>query len=112
MLRSMAVSLTVLGSGSRGNCTLLASSRTKLLVDAGFSCREICRRLGLAGHDPGSIDAILISHEHSDHVSAVDVLARKFQVPVYMTAGTHHGWRRYMRERVRANGRLPRLETF
>lgn len=112
MLRSMAVSLTVLGSGSRGNCTLLTASRTKLLVDAGFSCREVCRRLGAAGHDPGSIDAILISHEHSDHVSAVDVLARKYKIPVYMTAGTHQGWRRYMRDRMKASAKLPRLETF
>jgi phosphoribosyl 1,2-cyclic phosphodiesterase len=97
----MAVSVTVLGSGSKGNCTVLASSRTKLLVDAGFSCREICRRLAAAGHDPSSIDAILISHEHSDHISAVDVLTRRFKIPVYMTAATHQGWRRYMRERVK-----------
>jgi phosphoribosyl 1,2-cyclic phosphodiesterase len=97
----MAVSVTVLGSGSRGNCTVLASSRTTLLIDAGFSCREITNRMRAAELDPESLDGVIISHEHSDHVSAVDVLARRMKLPVYMTDGTYQGWRQYMR---RANG--------
>ncbi len=68
MLAAMAVSMTVLASGSKGNCTLVSSAGTRLLVDAGLSCRELLRRLALCGESPSCIDAILITHEHSDHV--------------------------------------------
>src|SRR5271157_6479836 len=71
MLTAMAVSVTVLASGSKGNCTLVSSSGTRLLVDAGLSCRELLRRLALCGEDPHCIDAVLITHEHSDHVSGL-----------------------------------------
>ena len=91
MLANMAVSITVLASGSSGNCTLVSSSATRLLVDAGLSCREIMRRMKLCGEDPCSIDAILITHEHSDHVAGLHVLAKKLKVP-----GLHH--RRYPRQ--------------
>jgi len=109
------VSLTVLGSGSAGNCSVLASSQTRLLVDAGLSCREICRRMVLAGEDPLKLSAIIISHEHSDHISGVWVLARKLNVPVYMTALTYRAWRRYMREHGNGSGITPalaKMETF
>jgi phosphoribosyl 1,2-cyclic phosphodiesterase len=62
------VRVTVLASGSRGNCTLISSSRTRILVDAGLSCRETLNRMRLAGEDPAALTAILISHEHGDHV--------------------------------------------
>ena len=81
----MAARLTVLASGSKGNCAVVGSSRTRVLVDAGLSCRETFRRLRAAGEEPGKLDAILISHEHSDHVVGLEVLARKTRAPVYMT---------------------------
>jgi phosphoribosyl 1,2-cyclic phosphodiesterase len=74
----------VLGSGSTGNCTLIATARTRLLVDAGLSRKEVRARLAAAG-EPDSIDAILISHEHTDHVAGLPVLAKRLDVPVYMT---------------------------
>jgi phosphoribosyl 1,2-cyclic phosphodiesterase len=108
----MAVSITVLGSGSRGNCTAVSSSRTTLLVDAGFSCREICNRLHASGMDPAQVNGLVVSHEHSDHISAVDVLARRLKIPVYMTEATYAGWRRYMKRNGCSAPKLERIEIF
>lgn len=80
--------LTVLASGSKGNCTYLRGEQGALLVDAGLSAREILRRLEAAGGDPTLIEAILVTHEHIDHIRGVDVLARRLGVPVYATGGT------------------------
>jgi len=112
MLAIMAVSVTVLASGSKGNCTLVASSGTRLLVDAGLCCREILRRLLLSGCDSHGIDAILITHEHSDHVGGLRVLARKLKIPVYISASTYQQYQRGVRD---ANGQrvhLDRREAF
>src|ERR1700755_2766652 len=98
MLRIMAVSITVLASGSRGNCSVVSSSRTKILVDAGLSGRETLRRMHAAGENPAELCAILVSHEHSDHVTGVYQLSRKLKVPVYMTSATHNEWRRCARD--------------
>jgi phosphoribosyl 1,2-cyclic phosphodiesterase len=76
-------SLTVLGSGSAGNCTLIATSQCRLLVDAGFSARQITKRLASVGVCPESLDGILITHEHSDHVAGLEVFCRRFCVPIY-----------------------------
>ncbi len=76
MLAHMGVCVSVLASGSRGNSALLESSRARILVDAGVSCRETFKRLKLVGREPRSLSAILITHEHSDHVSA----GRQFQI--------------------------------
>ena len=89
--------MTVLASGSKGNSTLIATRRTRILVDAGLSCREILRRMHTAGEDPRSLDAILITHEHQDHVQGVAVLARKLGIPVYFTEMTHRAWIRWLR---------------
>lgn len=86
----------MLASGSKGNCTLLASSRTRILVDAGLSCRELFKRMKAVGEDPGTLDAILITHEHQDHVQGVSVTARKLGIPVYFTEATHRAWMRWM----------------
>ncbi len=102
----MAVSLTVLASGSRGNSTVLSGGRTRLLVDAGLSCRETLRRMRRAGEDPGALDGILISHEHSDHNSGVAVLSRTLNLPVYVSEATYHSWSRH-----NENG-LQRVEFF
>jgi phosphoribosyl 1,2-cyclic phosphodiesterase len=76
-------SLTVLGSGSAGNCSLISTGRCKLLVDAGFSARQITRRLESVGVHPESLDGILITHEHNDHVAGLEIFCRRFGVPIY-----------------------------
>lgn len=80
--------LTVLASGSKGNCTYLRGEWGALLIDAGLSARETLRRLSNAGGDASLIEAILVTHEHIDHIRGVDVLARRLGVPVYATGGT------------------------
>lgn len=78
----------VLGSGSEGNATLVYSDSAALLVDAGFSAKELERRLKFVGFEPGDIDAIVVSHEHADHIRGVRVFAKKFSAGVYLTDGT------------------------
>ena len=112
MLASMAVSVTVLASGSQGNCTLVSSSGTRLLIDAGLSCRELLHRLLLCGENPRTIDAILITHEHTDHIAGVRVLTRRLKVPVYMTGATHEAYRRSARDSAGNRVKLDRLELF
>ena len=92
--------MTVLASGSKGNSTVISSSRTRVLVDCGLSCRELLRRMALTGEDPRTLDAILITHEHIDHVSGLPVLARKLGIPVYFTEPTHRAWVRMMTPRT------------
>lgn len=79
----------VLGSGSKGNCTLIESGKTALLIDAGFSGVEIRRRLEKIGRTPEMITAILVTHEHNDHISGVGVFSRRCGVPVYANPATH-----------------------
>ncbi len=112
MLAFMAVSVTVLASGSKGNCTLVSSNGTRLLVDVGLSCRELLRRLVQCGEDPACLDAILITHEHSDHIDGLRVMAKRLKVPVYMTADTHDAYRRCARDSAGNRVKLERLETF
>ena len=104
----MGVSVSVLASGSRGNCALVATSATRILVDAGLSGRETFKRLRtLADRNDEravEISAILITHEHSDHVAGLQRLATKLNVPVFLTAPTHHAWNRMMRRRGQEDG--------
>jgi len=93
------VRFTVLASGSKGNSTIVTGGRTRILVDAGLSCRELFRRMKLAGEDPETLDAVIITHEHSDHVSGLAVTARKLGIPVYFTEGTHRAWMRWLTPR-------------
>jgi phosphoribosyl 1,2-cyclic phosphodiesterase len=83
-----ALSVCVLGSGSRGNSTYVSDGATSILIDAGFSARETGRRLRALGIDPGTLRAILLTHEHGDHVRGVERLSRLYRLPVFMTAGT------------------------
>ena len=108
----MAVSVTVLGSGSKGNCTVVSTSGTRLLVDAGFSCRELLRRMILCGLDPDCIDAVLVTHEHSDHVAGLRVLAKRLKIPVYITAPTYHAYQKGVRDSAGNRIALTRLEHF
>jgi phosphoribosyl 1,2-cyclic phosphodiesterase len=95
----MMVRFTVLASGSKGNSTIITGGRTRILVDAGLSCRELLRRMKLAGEDPETLDAVIITHEHTDHVSGLAVTARKLGIPVYFTEGTHRAWMRWLTPR-------------
>jgi phosphoribosyl 1,2-cyclic phosphodiesterase len=90
------VRMTVLASGSRGNSTIVCSAQTRILVDAGLSCRELMKRMRAAGEEPEALDAILITHEHQDHVQGMAVTARKLGIPVYLTEPTHRAWVRWM----------------
>ena len=81
-----------LGSGSKGNATLIESGRTRLLVDCGFYLRETEERLGRLGVEPASLNAILVTHEHNDHLGGVARLSRKHGIPVWMTDGTCAAW--------------------
>jgi phosphoribosyl 1,2-cyclic phosphodiesterase len=92
--------MTVLASGSKGNSTVIASSKTCVLVDAGLSCRELLRRMALAGEDPAELDAILITHEHQDHIAGLAVLARRLKIPVFFTEATHRAWVRMLTPRT------------
>lgn len=80
--------LTVLGSGSRGNALLLEAGDDALLVDAGFSFRDLVRRLGVAGRDPAAIRAIALTHEHGDHARGAAKAAAAWGVPLCASAGT------------------------
>lgn len=82
------VRLVVLGSSSSGNATLVEADGASVLVDAGFSCRELERRLVSVGADMQAVRAILLTHEHSDHTAGVRVLARRQDIPVFATPGT------------------------
>lgn len=79
-----------LGSGSRGNATLIESGSCRLLVDNGFSRRELEARLGPLGVAPSSIEALLLTHEHGDHARGVAALANHYGLAVWTTPGT---WR-------------------
>jgi len=93
------VRFTVLASGSKGNSTVISGGRTSILVDCGLSCRELFRRMKLAGEEPKSLAAIVITHEHSDHVNGVAVTARKLGIPVFFTEATHRAWMRWLTPR-------------
>ncbi len=93
------VRFTVLASGSKGNSTVVCGGRTRILVDAGLSCRELFRRMKLAGEDPGALNAIVVTHEHQDHINGLAITARKLGIPVYFTEATHRAWMRWLTPR-------------
>jgi phosphoribosyl 1,2-cyclic phosphodiesterase len=105
----MGVTVSMLASGSRGNCAVVASSTTKILVDAGVSCREIFKRMKSLGDDARSLSAILITHEHCDHIYGLATLAKKLRIPIFMTGATHQAWARAMRNQ---NGERPQIEKL
>ncbi|MEI6536090.1 MAG: MBL fold metallo-hydrolase [Verrucomicrobiaceae bacterium] len=79
------LSLTVLGSGSSGNCAVVPTDRTRLLLDAGLSGRQIMLRLEAVGLKPEDLDGVLLTHEHGDHTQGLEMLCRKHEVPLFCT---------------------------
>lgn len=84
----MSVTFCALGSGSKGNCYLVANEKNKILVDAGLSAKSIGDNLLELGVSPNEIDGIIITHEHSDHIAGVRVFSKKYDVPVYANEKT------------------------
>ncbi len=84
----MPVRLTILGSGSAGNCAYLEAGETRILIDAGFSLRQIRHRLAGIGRGPENLTGILITHEHSDHVQGLVALSEKLHIPVFCNRPT------------------------
>jgi len=87
------IRVAALGSGSSGNSLLVQAGSTTLLIDCGFTMKEAIARMLTLGITPSDIDAVLLSHEHGDHVKGVGPLSRKFGLPVWCTHGTYHGAR-------------------
>jgi phosphoribosyl 1,2-cyclic phosphodiesterase len=82
------VKVTLLGSGSRGNAVLVETADTRLLVDAGFSGRDLQRRMEAVEVDPASLTALLVTHDHGDHTRGMGVVARRWRIPLYLTPPT------------------------
>lgn len=80
-----------LGSGSRGNAALVESGSTSILIDCGFSVKQIEKRLERLARNAGNLTAIIITHEHSDHVAGLAALTQRYRIPVWITRGTFHG---------------------
>lgn len=89
---------SLLGSGSSGNAILLRSRSTKILIDNGLSFKQLSQRLEAVGESIDGLAAVLVTHEHGDHVQGLGVLARKFPVPIYMTEGTRQNLPRTLGE--------------
>ncbi|ULQ46774.1 MBL fold metallo-hydrolase [Flagellatimonas centrodinii] len=81
-----------LGSGSKGNGTVVEAGGTRVLIDCGFTLKDTEQRLARLGLEGGQLDAILVTHEHGDHLGGVGRLARRYRTPVYLTHGTARVW--------------------
>lgn len=87
----MPLFISSIASGSNGNCYYVGNGREAILVDAGISCRQIEKRMAKQGLSLQHVKAIFVSHEHTDHVKGLSVLANKYQLPVFLTNGTRRG---------------------
>jgi phosphoribosyl 1,2-cyclic phosphodiesterase len=87
----MTMQFSVLGSGSRGNSVYIETGRTAILIDDGFSGKDIIARMKAIGKDIQDLDAIFVTHEHNDHIGGVGVLSRRCRLPVYANQGTFRG---------------------
>ncbi len=94
------ISLAVLGSGSKGNAALVRCGSTHILVDAGLSAKQLVLRMNTLGISPDQLDAILITHEHSDHAQGVDVLLRQQSIPVFANALTREALSHKMKSTI------------
>jgi phosphoribosyl 1,2-cyclic phosphodiesterase len=98
------LAICTLASGSKGNATYISDGHTSILIDAGLSGIELQRRLTSRGLDPAELDAIIVSHEHSDHIKGVGILSRRYKLPVYINQPTH--------EVLAGLGRLHEIKPF
>jgi phosphoribosyl 1,2-cyclic phosphodiesterase len=98
-----------LGSGSRGNAALISAGSTTLLVDCGFSLVDTERRLARLGLQPSDLTAVVVTHEHGDHVSGVANVAEEWQVPLWITYGSYAAWRQKPKPRAQL---FHAVETF
>lgn len=89
-----------LRSGSRGNSAVVYTDKTKILVDCGISGKAVANAMCEAGIDPHSLSALVVTHEHSDHISGVGIISRKYNLPIFASEGTWEA----MREKI---GRIP-----
>lgn len=85
----MSLFISSINSGSNGNCYYVGNADEAVLIDVGITCREVERRMAALGLLIGKVKAIFVSHEHTDHVRGVDGLAKKYQLPVYLSADTY-----------------------
>jgi phosphoribosyl 1,2-cyclic phosphodiesterase len=85
----MALYISSLNSGSNGNCYYVGNDHEAVLIDAGLSCKETEKRMQRSGLAMNKVKAIFVSHEHTDHIKGVEVLSKKYQLPVYITGKTH-----------------------
>lgn len=99
----MSVQFTILGSGSGGNCAYLETPGARLLIDAGFSGRQIRQRLASIGRSPETLTGILVTHEHSDHVQGLGVLSSKLDIPVYLNRFTREATEASQKCRLKAS---------
>jgi len=93
--------LTVLGSGSSGNSAVVSTAHTTVLVDAGLSAKQLVLRMEASGISPASLDAILVTHEHSDHTGGLEILCKKWDIPVYTTPLTQESLAKNFRKAPR-----------
>jgi phosphoribosyl 1,2-cyclic phosphodiesterase len=84
--------VTVLGSGSTGNAVLISTEKTRVLVDAGLSAKQLLERVAAVGEDSARLDGILITHEHSDHAGGLRVLLKSVNCPVFVSEATEHAY--------------------
>jgi phosphoribosyl 1,2-cyclic phosphodiesterase len=97
-MQNSGIRFCVLGSGSKGNATYVTSGKTSILIDAGMSGIELQRRLSAIGVDLSEINAILVTHEHNDHVHGVGILSRRIKIPVYANPATFSAASRTVRK--------------
>ena len=88
--------LCPLRSSSKGNCTIIFSGDVRILVDCGISGKALEECLSVAGINPDTINAILITHEHSDHIKGVGIVSRKYNVPVFANSRTWQAMKPYL----------------
>ncbi len=93
--------VTILGSGSAGNCALVETANARVLIDGGLSAKQIALRVQSCGVNPQEIDGILLTHEHSDHMSGLDVWCKQFGTPIYCNRLTAETLQRTLPERPR-----------
>lgn len=87
-VEGLTLKYSILASGSTGNALFVESEETRLLIDAGLSGKQVEKLMGEVGVDPTTLDALLITHEHSDHIKGVGILARRYDLPIYANEAT------------------------